>query len=159
MAQFSVHSETQLSTLHPHLREILRNVIVSDDFRVDQGGRTEAEQRKLYEEGRTTLLPPKGRHLIQPDGYAYAADLWPYVNGKRVVVKDKCETADDVAAYCQFAWLMRRVKDEGITYFFAHENITGERWKLRFGIDWDGDGEILTDQTFDDFPHVELVRF
>ena len=30
--------------------------------------------------------------------------------------------------------------------------------KLRWGGNWDMDGEILIDQSFDDRPHVELIK-
>lgn len=176
--RFSQHSQRELGTLHPQLREILETVIVTDDFRVDQGGRTPDEQQAMFEDGRTTLPGyvdghpnPKANHLTHEDGWSYAADIWPYVGGRRVNVPEWAEIErrvqagdarqwlqDAVGAYAQFSWLMRKVKEVAYPILEAHRQITNDRYVVRFGLDWDGDGEILTDQGFDDYPHVELRR-
>lgn len=174
MPQFGEHSRAQLATVHPLLQGILQQVIVTDDFAVTQGGRTDAEQWAAFNSGNSKEHPPRGNHLIQPDGFAYAADLWPCPGGKMLAVPswkemvdhvkgaDAAEAAkylqDAVAAYCQFVWLMRKVEEVGLGYLEAHRLTTGERYHLRFGIDWNGNGIVLLDQDFDDYPHVELHR-
>lgn len=169
MAQFSAHSISQMEHLHPLLLGVLNAAIVGVDFRIDQGARTEEQQAENVRNGVSTTM--NSWHIVQDDGYAYAADLWPYVHGRRLVVPTWTEIErrviaggargfiqDAVAKYAQFAWMMRHVKEVGDRYLDAHLQNTGERWVLRFGVDWDGDGEILTDQGFDDYPHVELRR-
>lgn len=167
--QFSAHSRAQLATLHPLLREILETAILTDDFRVDEGARSRDRQAQLVADGSSTTM--ESWHLPQADGFAYAADIWPYIHGRRLEVPAWAEIErrvlagdakrwiqDAVGAYAQFSWMMRRVKEVAQPILAAQANITGELWIVRFGLDWDGDGEILTDQVFDDFPHVELRR-
>ena len=157
MYHYGRKSSTQLSTLHPHLQHIFTKVLETDDHSVDQGGRTFNEQWDLFnaDPPRTTLHPPDGKHLIQSDGWAYAADITPWLNGKRLVTSEEGFGPYQMA---QFAWFLRKVKEVGAIYLARIEQDTGQKWKLRFGIDWDGDGEILTDQKFQDWFHVELIR-
>ena len=30
--------------------------------------------------------------------------------------------------------------------------------RIRMGINWDGDGVLVYDQSFDDLPHIELIK-
>ena len=155
MYNYSPHSLAQRRSLQPHLREVLSRTLETDDHRIDQGGRSDDEQWAYYNAGTSTLRPPNGKHLIQSDGYAYAADVCPYLNGVRLAT-DK----ENFGPYqmAQFAWFLRKVKEVSIVYLAEIEAISGERWELRFGVDWDGDNEILTDQKFQDWFHVELVK-
>lgn len=50
------------------------------DFVVIDGVRTMAQQRKEVQSGDSDTLDSK--HLIQPDGFAHAVDLAPWVNGR-----------------------------------------------------------------------------
>ena len=164
MFKFSAHSKTQLATLHPKLQAVLREVLKTDDFKILEGGRTPELQQHYFDTGRSTLKPPDGNHLIQLDGMAYAADLWPYIGGKGLVVPTMQELqnmagpdfARGLNAYCQFAWFIRRVMMVGKCKF----NRPGRapQWKLRSGMDWDGDNIALSDQTFQDFPHIEIKK-
>ena len=185
MFHFSQHSHDELKTLHPHLQGILTALLMTDDFRIDQGGRTPEEQQSLFDKGRSKLKPPKGKHLIQSDGYAYAVDLWPYFNGGRLNVPTMRELEKlegplhtrGVGSYAQFAWFICRAMQVGEKYL---ENVRkrttvyrkqwwrsrgkrkiikpGELWQLRCGIDWNRNGVILSDQEFNDYPHIELMR-
>ncbi|KKL63600.1 hypothetical protein LCGC14_2173520, partial [marine sediment metagenome] len=40
----------------------------------------------------------------------------------------------------------------------ADRGLEGSGYQLRFGINWDRDAEILTDQKFDDWFHIELEK-
>jgi len=153
--RFGTHSRRQLATLHPSFQAVLHEVLETDDFAIDQGGRTEAQQWEYYNAGTSQLHPPDGKHLIQPDGWAYAADLCPWINGHRLATD-----AESFGPYqmAQFAWFLRRVEQVGEYLLRAQALVTGEHFHLRFGINWDGDAEILTDQKFQDWFHVEMVR-
>ena len=156
MYRYSNHSLKQLEKVHPYLQQILGEVLETDDFKVKQGGRTEKEQWEFYNEGTSTLHPPDGKHLIQPDGYCYAVDIVPFINGKQLATDKESFNA---ARQAQFAFFLRRVQDVGESYLdMLKFSNGGGKWKLRLGINWDGDGEILTDQKFDDWFHVELIK-
>ncbi|KKN39083.1 hypothetical protein LCGC14_0746790, partial [marine sediment metagenome] len=63
--KYSQHSLREWSTLHPCLQLILDKVLMTNDFRIDQGGRTEREQWDYYKKGTSKLHPPDGKHLIK----------------------------------------------------------------------------------------------
>jgi len=156
MNSYSQHSIKQRATLHPLLRNILDEVLITDDLRIDQGGRTDEEQWAVFNSGASTLHPPDGQHLIREVEYngeiiscSLAADICPYINGKRLATD-----AENFGPYqmSQFTWFLRKVKEVG------DRLLEGTGYKIRFGIDWDGDNEILTDQSFQDFFHVELIK-
>lgn len=153
MNRYSKHSTKELSTVHPILQECSRMVLPIMDHRVQDGGRTWDEQQKEFDEGDSTLAPPDGMHLIQDDGWAYAYDLHPYINGRRLNTEDFTP-----ARMAQFAFFLGYYKAVSEKVLADWERKTGERYRIRFGVDWDSDGEILTDQKFQDWFHIELVR-
>ena len=155
MYKYSNHSLKQVGKVHPYLRQILNEVLETDDFKVLQGGRTEKEQNQLFIAGFSKLRPPNGKHLIQSDGYCYAVDIVPFINGIQLATDPESFNATKQA---QFAWFLRRVQDVGESYLDMIKFNGGDKWKLRLGINWDGDGEILSDQKFDDWFHVELIK-
>ena len=153
--RYGERSLAQRATLHPHLRRILERVLEEEDHAILQGARSEAEQWAAFRAGRSRLHPPAGPHLVRADGWAYAADIVPCLHGRPI------ETGAEgfgPIQQAQFAWFLRGVRETGRAYFADLRESTGERWRLRFGIDWDEDGEILTDQSFQDWFHVELLR-
>ncbi len=179
MYYYSRHSKTERATLHPYLQRILNAVLETDDFRIEQGARTRLSQQSAFDRGASKVRGDGDYpHMVHEDGYCYAADIWPYIKGKRLAVpgiheiigwvatntepysdKDLSKRVEDaVGRYAQFAWLMRRVQEVANEYFEELENATGEKWVLRWGGNWNMDAEILTDQGFDDYPHVEIRR-
>jgi peptidoglycan L-alanyl-D-glutamate endopeptidase CwlK len=74
-------SVAQLIGVHPTLVALVRRAIqISDqDFRVMDGIRSLAEQRKLVALGTSWTL--RSKHLVQPDGFGHAVDLVPWVEG------------------------------------------------------------------------------
>jgi len=154
MYTFGNKSKENLKDVFPLLVNILNKVLETDDFSVDQGGRTEAQQWEAFNSGHSKVHPPDGNHLIKKlpgmdREYAFAVDICPYLNGKRLATDEKNFGPYQMA---QFAWFLRKVKCVG------EELLKDTGWKLRFGIDWDSDMEILTDQTFQDWFHVEIIK-
>jgi len=150
-------SKAQHRTLHPWLQLVLLKVLVRHDHSVDQGGRTDEEQWALYnhEPPRTTLHPPDGKHLLREDAsgefdglWAVAADVTPFINGRRLATRGEQFTYDRRAQFAYFLGILKEVADEVL-------KDTG--WEIRLGVNWDMDAEILSDQRFDDWFHVELV--
>ena len=162
MFHYGKRSKENRRYAHPHLIEIMDQVLETDDHSWDCGGRLASAQQVAFENRASTIpgYKPDGSqnefpHMIQEDGYSYAMDVCPYIGGKRLAT-----STEDFGPYqmAQFAWFLRRIADVAEIYFEMVYQQTGERWKLRFGIDWDGDNIILTDQKFQDWFHVEAIR-
>lgn len=137
MYKFSKTSLTRMKGVHP---DLLRCAILAlqksqVDFLVgrDGGIRTPERQKELLSEGSTETLNSK--HLPQDDGLSHAIDLWVWFKG-RVPWEDKDLWTQLASA------MLDAAKELGIT--------------IRWGGDWDMDGDT-TDQSFNDWPHFELV--
>lgn len=127
---FGKRSEERLIGVHPVLVLIVRRALqLSEvDFSVIEGVRTLERQKLLMEEGATRTL--KSRHLVQPDGYGHAVDLYPVGN----------PTPWKQTPLIAKAMLMA-----------AEELEVGLRW----GGDWNQNGRS-DDEKFYDSPHFEL---
>jgi len=89
---FGKRSLKNLIGVHPKLVLLMRTSILTTpiDFTIVEGVRTAKRQNELYKQGRS--LPgsivttkdgytKKSNHQPKSDGYCYAVDLYPYVNG------------------------------------------------------------------------------
>lgn len=139
MYKFSEKSIDKLEGVHPKLKMLMAIAIKTSpiDFAITSGVRTEAEQWKLYKQGRSTKGSivtskdgkiRKSNHQVKADGYGYAVDIVPYINGK--IVWDN-----------EIAW--RKIAD----------HIKEVAKKLGTQIVWGGDWKQLIDK-----PHYELIR-
>lgn len=131
---FGTRSAANLATAHPSLQKVARRALSFGvmDFSVIEGHRSIERQADLLASGMTTLK--FGKHNEKP---SLAIDILPYpakVNGVNVW--------NDKQRFCVLAGLM-----------FAAAAIEGV--KLRWGGDWDGDGNNA-DSSFHDLPHFEL---
>ena len=128
MPHFGKSSKKRLSTCNSKLQEIFNEVIKHVDCSVLEGHREKDRQNKLFEEGKTKVKYPNGRHNRQPSS---AVDVTPYP----VDWKDR----------------ERQTLFAGFVIGVASQmNIN-----LRWGGDWDQDFQVV-DNRFDDFPHFEL---
>lgn len=138
--KFSEASESKLDGVHPQLVHVVRIALSFgiSDFSVREGVRTLERQKLLFAQGATKTMSSK--HLIQPDGYGHAVDLYPApIDMVRVNNND----AREIARFGMIAGLMLRAAQEfGL--------------KIRWGGDWDSDGQTL-DHSFFDAPHFEMV--
>lgn len=134
MPAFGKTSKRQLSTIHPKLQLICRTAIRRWDFSVVCGHRSVEDQQAAYAAGRSMLdgVTKKSAHNYTP---ARAVDLVPYWKG------ELCW--HDRERILRFVEYIRGIADA--------LNIP-----IRLGADWDGDTD-LTDQTFNDRVHFELV--
>ena len=130
MPTFGTASKRRLAELHPDLQRILLAAIQVMDFSVVCGYRGEEAQEQAVRDGKSKLHFPDSKHNTTP---SRAADLCPYRNGLR--------------------W------EDRVAFYHLMGIIRGLAWmmkiKVRFGLDWDGDGD-LHDQKLYDLPHVEL---
>ena len=82
MFRFSKRSLNNLKGVHPDLVACVVACLyryTTVDFAVIEGKRTKERQKKLVEAGKSWIMDSK--HLIQPDGFAHAVDLAPWVRG------------------------------------------------------------------------------
>lgn len=128
MPRFGKRSKERLSTCNADLQMVFNEVIKHVDCSVLEGHREKERQNQLYDEGKTKVLYPNGRHNAYPSN---AVDVVPYP-----------VDWDDRERMTLFAgFVLGTAKQMGIT--------------LRWGGDWDQDFEVK-DNRFDDFPHFEL---
>ena len=126
--KFGRRSQRNLTTAHSDLKRLFNNVIKHYDCTVLEGHRNKSKQNKAYRDGKSKLKWPKSKHNRKP---SLAVDVVPYpIDWK------------DWKRFYHFGGYVKAVADQiGI--------------KLRWGGDWDRDGE-LSDNRFNDLPHIEL---
>jgi len=130
MPRFGKRSKERLATCEKDLQLVFNEVIKHVDCSILEGHRSKDRQNSLYEDGKTKVRYPNGRHNSSP---SRAVDVTPYP----VDWKDR-------ERQTLFAGFVLGVANQmGI--------------KLRWGGDWDQDFEVQ-DNKFDDFPHFELRK-
>lgn len=134
MYTLSSSSLKMLEGVHPDLVKVVKLAIQKSDidFKVGEGVRTLERQKKLVAEGKSKTL--NSRHIPGKDGYAKAVDLWTMPNGKVTWVQ---------ADYVRLSkHVLDAAKELGVS--------------IRWGGDWDGDGNWKEERFFDG-PHFELL--
>jgi len=130
-------SRERLATVKGDLRRALERALDYGlmDITITQGVRSREEQERFFAEKKTKVHWPDSRHNILNGGdLAEAADAAPYVNGGPSYNYNHC---------CFLAGLVLAAAAElGVT--------------VRWGGNWDMDGEPVTDQDFQDLVHFEL---
>ena len=128
MPYFGNKSKRNLKTCDRRLRKIFNEVIKHVDCTVLEGHRSQERQDKLYDEGKTKVKFPNGRHNKY---LSLAVDVTPWP-----------VDWDDRERQTLFAgFVIGIARSMGI--------------KLRWGGDWDQDF-LVQDNSFDDFPHFEI---
>jgi len=97
------------------------------------GKRTADEQNELFKSG-VSQLDGYCKRSKHQDGKAF--DILPYINGRPDPDNEK-----------------HMLIIIGVAFSCADELGI----KIRSGINWDMDGEFVTDQNFDDYPHIEEI--
>jgi len=128
MPRFGKRSKANLATCNEDLQKVFNEVIKYVDCSVLEGHRDEWRQNKLFDEGKTKVKFPMGRHNSSP---SRAVDVTPYP-----------VDWDDRERQTLFAGFVLGI-DRGMGI------------NLRWGGDWDQDFEVQ-DNRFDDFPHFEI---
>lgn len=134
--QFGTTSKNRLNTCHDDLIKVLTAAIALSpiDFGIAEGHRSLDRQKQLFGEGKSRIdgITKKGKHNYSP---SLAVDVYAFVNGK---------ASWNEKELCLIAGVILSVA--------ANYGI-----KLRWGGNWDGDGQIISDQNFIDLPHFELI--
>ena len=128
MPKFGKRSKNALSSCDERLIKVFDEVIKTVDCSVLEGHRGQSKQDKYYEEGKSKVKYPSGRHNKLP---SMAVDVAPYPIDW-----------DDRERFHLFAgFVLGIAKSMGIN--------------LRWGGDWNQNW-FVDDNKFDDFPHFEL---
>jgi len=112
------------------MREALATQVM--DFSVIEGHRGKDKQDEYYASGKSKVRFPDGKHNKKP---AKAVDAVPYIDGSLSWNKLHCCVLAGVILAC--------AAKLGIS--------------IRWGGNWDMDGEPITDQDFQDLVHFEEV--
>ena len=130
MPRFGRKSKERLASCDPQLRDLFNEVIKHVDCSVLEGHRSGERQNKLYDEGKTKVRYPNGRHNANP---SLAVDVTPY----------------------PVDWEDRERQTLFAGFVLGIANSMGI--KIRWGGDWNMDFHVQ-DNKFDDFPHFELKK-
>ena len=128
MAKFGKTSKKRLDTCEKDLQRLFKEVVKHFDCSVLEGHRGQEKQDKYFNEGKSKIKYPKGRHNASP---SMAVDVVPYP-----------VDWDDTERMYYFSGVVK-----GIAISLGIN--------IRWGGDWDGDTEVQ-DTNFKDLPHFEL---
>ena len=135
MPGFSEQSNHRLATCHEDLQTLFNEVVKHFDCSILCGYRSEADQNRLFFDGKTQLKYPQGKHNSSP---SMAVDVAPF----------------------PIDWVDR----ERFHLFAGYVLATAEqlfqigaiKHRVRWGGDWDMDTHV-SDNRFDDLVHFELI--
>ena len=107
------------------------------DFSAICSIRSERDQTIAFNNGKSKVSWPNSKHnVLKPGDYSEAVDLVPYINNKISWDKNHCIALSGI--------ILAVGKIQGYT--------------IRWGGNWDLDGEPITDQDFQDLVHYEMFR-
>jgi len=130
MPNFSARSDAHLQTCHDDLQKVFNVVIQFYDCTILEGHRGEFDQNKYFDEKKSRVQWPDGKHNKMP---SEALDAMPY--------PIDWEDTDRIYHFAGFVL--------GIASMMGI--------KLRYGGDWDGDLSFK-DQKFNDLVHYERIK-
>lgn len=110
------------------------------DFGIAEGHRSKERQKMLFDQKLSKIdgIKQMGKHNYNP---SRAVDIYAWVNGKASwSERNLCYLGGVITATAERLRLQGKIKS-----------------KIRWGANWNMDGEIITDQTFQDLPHYELI--
>lgn len=137
MFKFGKRSIEKLSQTKIPLQKIAKNALNFGlmDFAIIEGIRTKEVQNNYYKNGKSRVKWPDSKHNVRHIGeLSEAFDAVPYINGKISWNKFHCSVLGGI--------ILASAKSLGYT--------------IRWGGNWDMDGEPVTDQNFQDLVHYEL---
>lgn len=139
--KFGSKSKERLASCHEDLR-LIANVAIQRsviDFGIAEGHRSVERQYDLYKAGLSKIdgVNKRGKHNYKP---SLAFDIYAWVNGR-----SSYDQRYIIFIAGVIMTVARELKEQG--------RIDTE---LRWGGNWDGDGEIITDQSFNDLVHFEI---
>ena len=130
MPKFGRKSRASLETCDERLQKVFNEVVKTYDCTVVCGHRGEEDQNKAFNEGRSKVKYPNGRHNASP---SKAADVTPYP-----------VDWEDRERFIYFGGFVK-----GCAFRMGISLRWGGEWNQYFEVD---------DNQFDDFPHFELMK-
>lgn len=139
-------SKEKLVTCHSDLQKIMTLAISMSkvDFGISEGHRTVKRQKELFDAGKSKIdgIKSLGKHNLTPseavDIFAYHPDL----ETRRKLAYDRTHLGYIAGVVDAAAEILKK---------------SGEvKHGIRWGANWDSNGVIDYDQSFDDYPHFEL---
>ena len=133
--KFGKNSLTKLFTADTELQVAMFAALTTEimDFAIIEGYRDETTQNNYCAEDKSKVKYPNGKHNKIP---SEAVDVVPFINGVPSWNKLHCCILAGVILACA-----------------SKLNIA-----IRWGGNWDMDGEPITDQEFQDLVHFEIVK-
>jgi len=128
---FGLASYRRLNTIHPALKVLCIAILERMDVSIVCGYRGEEEQNEAYKNGKSGLQFPQSKHNHSPSS---AVDIAPYISGKGIRWN-----ASEVA------FMQGRIQE--IADYLSIP--------IRWGADWDGDGDIV-EHKLKDYVHIEI---
>lgn len=156
MKKFGTRSINEINTMVDDLALIfMESIKVSDiDFGVTQGARSVEQQLEYFLDGKSKIDPrkysesdlvAKAKHIVNSlEPKSRAGDIYAFVPTNK-------KLAYDEKHLCFIAGVITATANR----LFAENKI---KTKIRWGGNWDRDGEIITDQKFQDLPHFEIYQ-
>jgi len=139
--KFGSTSLERLETCHKDLQLIAREAIkyTQVDFGIACGYRSPEDQLKAFKAGFSQIdgITRKGKHNYSP---SLAMDIYAWIGKASWDIRYMLYLGGVITSVAM------RLKDDG--------KITHE---VRYGGNWDGDGILMDDQSFNDLPHFELI--
>lgn len=135
---FGETSREKLNEVDPDMRRVATLALSWGimDFTVYEGRRSKACQDRFCTLGKSRVKWPDGAHNVKnPEDLAHAFDIAPVINGQISWAKTHCVALSGI--------------------ILAAAAVLGVR--LRWGGNWDMDGEPITDQDFQDLVHYERI--
>ena len=142
----------------PEMVQDCNDAIEVIDFTVIETIRDKRTQDRYFNSGASHVQWPNSKHNIyRGRPIAEAMDLWPYIKGigaisghpsqiKAIAINHNLNQ-DQVKAFVYKAFARLAGAVQAVAYTNGH--------MLRWGGDWDNDGNML-DQNFHDLPHFEF---
>ena len=135
---YGKRSSEVLITVSFNLRLVFKEALATGliDIAAIEGMRAKTRQNRLFKINKSKVQWPDSKHnVLNPNDLAHAVDAAPYVNGK----------ISDNWYHC--------------IYLAGIIQSCGEKLNIpiRWGGNWDCDGEPITDQDFQDLWHYEEV--
>lgn len=155
MPSFGSNSRDRRDTLHPVLQRLCDRVVAYTDITILVGHRNRVDQAQAFRQGRSTKQFPDSKHNTTP---SVAVDASPFP------IPDGWGELDAASAKGRDLEWKERVKFYQMAAVFRHEwermqheDPVAALYRLRWGGDWDRDGDYR-DNTFDDLVHFEIIR-
>jgi peptidoglycan L-alanyl-D-glutamate endopeptidase CwlK len=157
MPKFGNSSKRRRETLHPKLRKLVDELIKHRDFTIVDGWRGMKRQNELESEGKSTVCWPDSKHNTMVDDHGRFIELIP---GAAPIVGQNahpCAIAVDIAPYIggRIRWEEKQVI---LLVGYALRLADELGIKVRWGLDWDGDRDIM-ETNFRDAYHIELLEY